>query len=775
MKLRSNLSLSALLLGSILLASCGNNTPTTPTPTTSSIALTCPAATLVSGSAFTCTATAKDASGNVLSTQPTISYTSSNTGVATVDASGKVTAVAPGTAIITAKVGDVTQTFTVTVSAPTPTSTVKDVSLTCTPTTITTVTYSVCTATAKDASGTALTNQPITYKSSDPSVASVDFSGIVQGLKPGTTTITATAGGVSATQTITVNANQANPLPTVPQQLGSIRLVCDQSAIYDTAALAPDKPNTSTCLATALDTNGQPMTAQPTITLNSSDTSVATVAAGTQTPVGQYYTVTGLKGGQTTLTATAGGKTSAPVVMTVIQTLASVKVTCTPTSIVATGTSTCTATAYDKNNITLTTQPASFTWNSSNTTVASIAKNNPSSTATVTGKTAGTTNITASATDANGFSATSTAAPVTVTPNAVVSVKNSTGATVSGATVTLTPTAGGAPITLSPDATGQYVTSLAPGNYTLNVAAPGYQTVTQTNQAVVAGTAYTNNVTLKVDLGSVIIDCTPTTILAAATSQCTATARDSGGTNLPASLQPAQNSYSWASNNTSVATVDTSGKVTGKSAGTAGITASISLDGSPAVITSPAKTITVNPNVSITVKNTAGAGISADTVQLCPTTGPCITGTATGTPGVYTFSAFPAGNYTLNVTKNNYDAANVTVSKTINVPANATTVTADSVTLAKKVNYTFNFRRPVILGYAPATNVSVTLYSCTASSTNCTTTVDTANTGGGSSYAKQLSEGFYRLVATSGAGTDQYDFTVNSTTSNPQAVTITLQ
>lgn len=52
-------------------------------------------------------------------------------------------------------------------------------------------------ATAEDGSGNALSGRAFAWESSDPTVASVDDAGLVEGLESGTATITATADGVS--------------------------------------------------------------------------------------------------------------------------------------------------------------------------------------------------------------------------------------------------------------------------------------------------------------------------------------------------------------------------------------------------------------------------------------------------------------------------------------------------------------------------------------------------------------------------------------------------
>ncbi|WP_161788260.1 Ig-like domain-containing protein, partial [Bifidobacterium boum] len=53
------------------------------------------------------------------------------------------------------------------------------------------------------------TNKTVTWASLDPSVATVSSTGVVTGVKAGTTTILATAGGVSAVASVTVSGSSA--------------------------------------------------------------------------------------------------------------------------------------------------------------------------------------------------------------------------------------------------------------------------------------------------------------------------------------------------------------------------------------------------------------------------------------------------------------------------------------------------------------------------------------------------------------------------------------
>ena len=137
-------------------------------------------------------------------TDKTVTWTSSKESVATVDATGKVTAVAEGTATIKAKAGSISTTCIVTVKAAT--VAVTSVTLDKTELALTVGDADVqlnVTVTPANA-----TNADVDWESSDLSVATVDGAGIVHAVADGTATITAKAGGKTATCTVTVKAPQ---------------------------------------------------------------------------------------------------------------------------------------------------------------------------------------------------------------------------------------------------------------------------------------------------------------------------------------------------------------------------------------------------------------------------------------------------------------------------------------------------------------------------------------------------------------------------------------
>ncbi|MEW5918388.1 MAG: Ig-like domain-containing protein, partial [Gemmatimonadota bacterium] len=146
------------------------------------------------------TATAFDAANNVL--QRSVTWSSGNQSVATVSTTGLVTAVAAGSATITATAGGVSGSAVVTVAN------VPVASVTVTPSApnMFPLDQLTLTATALDAGGNVITGRPTTWSSSNSLVASVNAtSGLVTALIPGAATITATIDGVSGSATVTIN------------------------------------------------------------------------------------------------------------------------------------------------------------------------------------------------------------------------------------------------------------------------------------------------------------------------------------------------------------------------------------------------------------------------------------------------------------------------------------------------------------------------------------------------------------------------------------------
>lgn len=154
---------------------------------------------LISGASQALTAVARDAAGNPLAGRPFV-WNSSNPNVATVGATGIVTAVAAGTALVTATSGGVSGSATISVGA------VPIASITVAPTTAAVVVGATqqLTATARDASNNIIVGPTFQWTSSAPGIVAVSSTGVVTGIAAGSATITATSPGASATGAATV-------------------------------------------------------------------------------------------------------------------------------------------------------------------------------------------------------------------------------------------------------------------------------------------------------------------------------------------------------------------------------------------------------------------------------------------------------------------------------------------------------------------------------------------------------------------------------------------
>jgi beta propeller repeat protein len=180
------------------LCACGGDEPAGPggeqTPTVATVAVTPTTSTLLSiGETVQLAATARDASGDVISGQ-TFTWASSATGVVTVDATGLATAVDNGTATVTASAGGEQGSADVTVL-----QVATDVQLATVRDTLTGLgdTTRVI-ATAFDANDHPAADQPMwDWSSVDPTVATVDASGLVTAVGSGTARIVAVGSGLA--------------------------------------------------------------------------------------------------------------------------------------------------------------------------------------------------------------------------------------------------------------------------------------------------------------------------------------------------------------------------------------------------------------------------------------------------------------------------------------------------------------------------------------------------------------------------------------------------
>ena len=231
-------------------------------------------------------------------TDKSVDWTSSDTKIATVDSTGKVTAVSAGTAIITcmAKDGsDKKATCEVTVTDPTPPkpSVVKVTKITLNKTTASVGKGKTMQLTAT-VTPTNATNKAVTWKSSNTKIATVSSTGKVTAKSAGTVTITCTAkdgSGKKATCKVTVT----EPKPPVKPTVKVTKVTLNKKA----ATLSPKE--TLTLRATVTPTNAT----NKAVTWKSSNTKIATVSSTGR--------VTAKSAGTVTITCTAkdgSGKTA---------------------------------------------------------------------------------------------------------------------------------------------------------------------------------------------------------------------------------------------------------------------------------------------------------------------------------------------------------------------------------------------------------------------------------------------------------------------------------
>jgi uncharacterized protein YjdB/PKD repeat protein len=540
------------------------------------------------------TATPKDANGNPL-TGRTVTWQTSDGAIATVAATGLVTAHAGGGPVtITATSEGKNGTAAVTVTVPVASVAVSPA----TPTIQVNATVQL-TATPKDADGNPLTGRVVTWQTSDAGVATVDASGLVTGAAAGgPVTITATSEGKSGTSAVTV----------IPIPVASVDVT--------PAAASIGVSGTVQLTATPKDANGNPLTGR-TVTWQTSDATTATVdAAGLVT--GQAL------GGPVTITATSEGKTGTSSITVSTTPVASVAVTPASASVQVDATVQLTATPKDANGNPLTGRPV--TWQTSNATIATVDANGL-----VTGKAAGgPVTITATSEGKSGTSA------ITVTPIPVASVTvtpASSSIQVNG-TVHLTATpkdANGNPLSgraVTWQSTNPAIASVDATGIVTGHAAGGPVSIVATSEGQ-NGSAF-----VTVTLAPVAsVDVTPPSpaIQVNATLQLTATPRDASGNALSG------RAVTWASSAPAVATVNSTGFVVGLQTGTANITAT-----SEAIVGTSVVTVQAASGPPVIV----GAGDIADCSRLSQEGTARLLDVIPGTVVTFGDQAYESGTFT---------------------------------------------------------------------------------------------------------------------------------
>jgi acetyl esterase/lipase len=392
------------------------------------------------------------------------------------------------------------------------------------------------TATAQDAAGTIVSGVALTWTSTNPASARVSGTGAVEAVGVGDATIQVSADGKTAEASVHVRATIASV--TVTPNPASVRV------------------NSTGQLGVTLRDEAGGVIEGGASSWSSSDPSIATVSS--------TGLVRGVALGTVTITAYAGGMSGSAQLSVSNTPVAGITVTPDRVEVPVDGSVTLTATVRDADGNVL--PGRAVTWTSSAPTVASVSTDGR-----VRGEAVGSAVITASAEGQSG----SAEARVLLTPVANVTITPDPATVVEGATLqfsaTLTDAAGnvlsGRPVTWTTSAAGTatitpagVATGVSAGTATITAASEGRQDIVMLTVTLVPPAS---------------IEVTPGTALIAAgggTIQLTATLRDADGKLL------AGRPVSWSSSQTSLATVSSTGLVTG-GAGVGSVTISASSGG----------------------------------------------------------------------------------------------------------------------------------------------------------------------------------------------------
>ena len=601
-----------------IIATCEGQQATVTLTTTlapvATVTVTPQTASLNPDSALLFSAAARDANGNLLSGRTT-SWSTSNSGVATVAANGLVTGVAVGSARISATTEGIVGAGTVTVSlvpiarvtvVPNPASLVEGQAQT-------------FSAVVADSNGNPLTGRALAWTSSTTAVATVTGGGVVTAVAPGSATITASA----------PNAGLGGTTPS-----GSASVVVTYAAVA-AVSIVPAAPTVTVGTPTQLTATLQ--SAPPVVALDATGRTLAwSVADPTIATVSATGMVTGVVPGTTTVTLAASSPGQAtPVSTTVTLTVSLVPIARIVVAPVAgtvhVGTlyaRQLSAQAFDASNNPLVGRTMSWT-----TSDASRLTVTPAQSGT------GVTTITALNTPGTGLLVIASAPGATGVVSDTLTIDSDL---VPVSSVSVSPTSG----TLNPQQTQALAaTAIDSAGAAIGTSGGnplGARTATWTSADAAIGTVSAAGVVTAVGSGSTSIGVTvggapsatfaltvvlvpvtavsvsaPITALTIGNStQATVIARDNAGN----ALSLAGRTVSWTSASTSIASVSSSGVVTAVGAGNTVI--SVTVDGvgpatlavsvtAPVVVPIPVASVSITaPDSSLTI----GTGVQAAVV-----------------------------------------------------------------------------------------------------------------------------------------------------------------
>ncbi len=469
------------------------------------------------------TARTLDESGGSLTDRP-VFWSSSDSRVAVVDVTGLVTGVSPGVATVTATSETRNAAVGVTVlSVP-----VASVQVTPAHDTVVVGQSTQVTATARDSIGAPL-DDPVTFTTSAPSVATVSSSGLVVGVAAGTAIITASSGGRSGTSVIVV---QPRPVGAVIVSPAQASLTVGQSVMLSVQIT---------------DASGNLLTGRP-VNFSSSNVNVAQVSTN--------GTVTATAPGVATITITSEGKTGTANIVVAPSPIATLRIDPATLTMLVGATARLSPVAQDAGGNVL--GQRVVTWTSGAPNVVAVSNDGV-----LTALAAGTAIVFATA---EGRIATAT-----ITVNAIaattMTVTPPTATVIAGQSLDLT--------AVLRSGTGQVLegrlvtwsssnsaVALVSSTGRVRGVSSGTARIDATSDGVTGSSAIT---VIPVPVATVTVTLAATSLLVSQTTQATAVARDADGGVLTG------REVTWSSSNVAVATVSASGLVTAVSLGTANI------------------------------------------------------------------------------------------------------------------------------------------------------------------------------------------------------------
>lgn len=298
-----NAVLRGLVIGTLVtLVGCGgsgtNSSPSSSsTASLTSITVAPASAQIADGTTQQFKATGNYSDGSTKNLTASINWDSSAASVALINASGIASASATGTTIITASSGSIHDSATLNVTAS------PLISISVTP-----LNPSLAAGTSlqlkavgvfQDGSTQDLTGS-VTWTSSTPSLVSVNASGLLRGIKIGTTKVSATKGSIVGVANVTVTAARLVSLAISPTSASIAKLTTEQFS------------------ATGTFTDGSTRDVTAQLNWASSQPSVATVSAGL---------ASGVAAGTATITAASGSVSAAASLTVTSATVVSISVT----------------------------------------------------------------------------------------------------------------------------------------------------------------------------------------------------------------------------------------------------------------------------------------------------------------------------------------------------------------------------------------------------------------------------------------------------------------